>query len=366
MKTLAATLLSLGLILFSSNANAWFFFILPGSVTSKIGDALTGSEGENCVGPDAKVGDQTTFNGVAMTIKSLSGNSSRCTDAVRPIRALLVPSTVATPAPSTLSSPTLVQEDTTEAKIQLPLGWEILPIKDTMKGKGIVLYALNKTLDAGLFLTTIKRSGIADITTFVETRRTTQEANLREPKSSEISRLLTNGLNAWQFSTSGKLTNGMRLTYLQTIYDGETEVVILNIWTLEGSFERQKDNFIKIAESLTGLRQRAHTAKDADATSRSKDDESKKFATGSETTKAMGAETKRVNAESDTKSTPALAPQIDFNAEAIKASRILGCTALEAKVIGIDKENILYSIACSDSRALQLSCDPAGLCLQKK
>ena len=57
MKTLAATLLSLGLILFSSNANAWFFFILPGSVTSKIGDALTGSEGENCVGPDAICSD---------------------------------------------------------------------------------------------------------------------------------------------------------------------------------------------------------------------------------------------------------------------------------------------------------------------
>ena len=38
MKNITATFVCLWFILFSSNANAWFFFFLPGSVTSKIGD----------------------------------------------------------------------------------------------------------------------------------------------------------------------------------------------------------------------------------------------------------------------------------------------------------------------------------------
>ena len=78
------------LILFSANANAWFIFFLPGSATQAVSDAITGSEGEHCVGPNAKVGDQIRLpNGSILTIKSLSGTSSRCQDASLPIRAML-------------------------------------------------------------------------------------------------------------------------------------------------------------------------------------------------------------------------------------------------------------------------------------
>jgi len=72
------------------------------------------------------------------------------------------------------------------------------------------------------------------------------------------------------------------------------------------------------------------------------------------------------SANNETRSNAVFTTQVDFNAEALKSSRILGCSALEAKVIGVEKENILYSVTCSDSRKLQLSCDPSGLCLQKK
>src|SRR5690349_21588412 len=74
----------------TTQANAWFFFFLPGSVTSKIGDAITGAEGENCVKAIAKVGDVLTSpSGNTATIKTLSGTSSRCRDPNLPIRALL-------------------------------------------------------------------------------------------------------------------------------------------------------------------------------------------------------------------------------------------------------------------------------------
>ena len=90
-------LLSIAIVLsalFSTSAHAWFFFFLPGSVTGAISDAITGSEGENCVGPNAKVGDNIHLpNGDIKSIKSLSGTSVRCTNPTHPIRALLVPST---------------------------------------------------------------------------------------------------------------------------------------------------------------------------------------------------------------------------------------------------------------------------------
>jgi hypothetical protein len=71
-------------------ANAWFFFFLPGSVTGAISDKITGSEGNNCVGPYAKVGDRITVPGAGTgVIKSLSGTSMRCTTSEYPIRALL-------------------------------------------------------------------------------------------------------------------------------------------------------------------------------------------------------------------------------------------------------------------------------------
>lgn len=57
--------------------------------------------------------------------------------------------------------------------------------------------------------------------------------------------------------------------------------------------------------------------------------------------------------------------QIDFNAEANKASRILGCQPLELKVTGVEAGNVQYLATCHDSKTLSLSCDPSGLCLRK-
>lgn len=49
-----------------------------------------------------------------MTIKSLSGTTSRCNESATPIRALLAPVTAPPPAPSTVPTPAL-RENTAEA-----------------------------------------------------------------------------------------------------------------------------------------------------------------------------------------------------------------------------------------------------------
>ncbi|MHB1292596.1 MAG: SHOCT domain-containing protein [Sulfuricella sp.] len=111
------SLMFLSLALASTNANAWFFFFLPGSVTGAITDAVTGSEGSNCVGENAKVGDVIRLPGGAQgIIKSLSGTSMRCTQPEFPIRALIDTSSASSPpvqAPTTklnLGTPSLSRQ----------------------------------------------------------------------------------------------------------------------------------------------------------------------------------------------------------------------------------------------------------------
>lgn len=66
-----------------------FIAVIP---VSAISDVVTGSSGGNCVGAKTKVGDMIKLaDGTTLQVKTLSGTSGRCTDAVYPIRAMLVP-----------------------------------------------------------------------------------------------------------------------------------------------------------------------------------------------------------------------------------------------------------------------------------
>jgi hypothetical protein len=58
--------------------------------------------------------------------------------------------------------------------------------------------------------------------------------------------------------------------------------------------------------------------------------------------------------------------QIDFEAEARKAARILGCFPAEARVSGADRGNVNFRVSCTNQQTLVLSCDSTGLCLEKK
>ena len=72
-----------------SLSGCWFIFI-PGSAVGAISDGITGSKGEYCVSNSVKVGDQIkNASGTILTVKSLSGTSSRCKEADKPIRAEL-------------------------------------------------------------------------------------------------------------------------------------------------------------------------------------------------------------------------------------------------------------------------------------
>lgn len=255
-KTIAIAFFLLACV--SSNANAWFFFFLPGSVTSKIGDAFTGAEGDNCVGSNAKVGDTIRLaTGKLMTVKSLSGTSSRCTNAEHPIRALLVPS-------ATVTAP---------------------PTPDNMA----------------------------------------KEAEAKKSAAEEAANKLA----------------------------AEEE-----------------------AKKLAAEEETKKLAAEEDVKRLAAEEEAKRVAAESEA-KGIAAEEAaiQIKAEASKHAATRLSPgkvaaistqQVDFNAEAGKSARVLGCQPSELKVTGIDGANIQYSIVCDNSKTLKLSCDPSGLCLQRK
>jgi hypothetical protein len=105
MRRTLAMALGFGLVAAHTTAHAWFFFFVPGEVTSAIADKLTGSEGEHCIGTANAVGDRISVGGAVFIVKSTSGTSSRCTNTAHPIRARLEPAppqvvTIPPPAPA--------------------------------------------------------------------------------------------------------------------------------------------------------------------------------------------------------------------------------------------------------------------------
>lgn len=98
------------------------FIYLPGSVTSAISDSITGAEGQNCVGANAKVGDRVrTPGGGWATVKSLSGTSMRCTNPELPIRALLAFDSITTAATSSAKKNCdLVKDENGDSKFVCP------------------------------------------------------------------------------------------------------------------------------------------------------------------------------------------------------------------------------------------------------
>jgi hypothetical protein len=234
----------------SIDARAWFFFI-PGKAIEAVGDALSGAEGSNCVSAKAKVGDRISLTDGRLTeVKSLSGTSSRCTNPEYPIRALLEPIAIAT-----------VQ---TQAGLELPAGWEPKELTDAQKSQGNVVHALNRTIDAGMFLSVAKKQGITDMKTFVASKENGQLSRLDSSGGSDIRELNISGIPAWRYEVSGNLKTGskMAVTYMNTIFEGADEVVSVLAWTAAAGFESRRAELERLSSGVKGI-QPAHIASPA-------------------------------------------------------------------------------------------------------
>ena len=243
MKTLRRLLFLFPIVLacVSTNANAWFFFFLPGSVTSKIGDALSGSEGDSCVKTTAKVGD--TINsptGNSATVKSLSGTSSRCQDPNLPIRALL----------------TFNYSFSSKAGMDIPEGFEQKPLTDMQRYQGFLLKAEHPVKRLNFMVSSQPRTPATEAAALARSIATRMMAAIDDAKGSREEELSIRGMHALRFEVEGKNKGlfGARFTYVVTLLEGSQEMIVVNAWApTKDDFEKERNELRQLAFRVEGL-----------------------------------------------------------------------------------------------------------------
>lgn len=258
MKKIISTLI-VASAFFCTGANAFFFFFLPGNVTGAITDAVTGSEGTNCVGSNAIVGSTIRVpGGSPMVVKSLSGTSSRCTQPEFPIRAMLVAPEASNLAVLPVPSSTPIASVkapifTSTAGIDLPDGWAPMEMTSAIKEKGYFFMASNRTVNAGLLMSVSKRAGITDMLEFAKAKQIAQIVTLKDGVKSNIEKIQVNSMPAWRFEVSGVGVKGINNTYQITIIDSGAEIVIINAFMYTASYADHATQLGLLASNIKGL-----------------------------------------------------------------------------------------------------------------
>ena len=224
----------------SIDANAWFFFFIPGSAVRKVGDALTGSEGENCVASTTKVGDTlTSFAGNTATIVSLSGTSSICRDEKLPIRAKL-------DFHYTFSS---------KAGIELPDTFTNKELTATQRFNGTILRAIDDNRRLGVTVTARPRKANTSGGEYAKNIGDIMMKTIEDGKLSSPEELTINGLHAYRFQAEGKNKGmfGRSFTYVVTVLESNEEYVVVNTNCLTSDFDNYHAELLKYAFDVRGL-----------------------------------------------------------------------------------------------------------------
>jgi hypothetical protein len=222
------------------------------------------------------------------------------------------------------------------------------------------------------------------MSTAVKNRTVVQANRMTDARVSDITELYIGGLRAWRFEIAGTY-NKVGVSYNQTLIESAEEVVGVETWTTATNYREVREPLLKIVDSLTGLPPPYDHVKEAEAKKNAVEAETRKSGAAEEAKRpAPEEEARRIAAEEvgkqnkdgvssndvirlPSEKTAAVQSQpVDFDAEAQKAARILGCQPMQAKVTGTEGGDIQYRVVCDGSKTLNLSCDPTGLCLKKK
>jgi len=216
------------LMCFYTNANAFFFFFIPGSAMRGISDAITGAKGNICVKESAKVGDVIpSLAGNTMKILSLSGTSSICNNPALPIRADVE-------FTFTFKS---------NAGVNLSDEYEAKPTTDLQRYNGALLTATSKTTrNKGVVINSREKKPNDDPNALASNVEKQQISNLAEGVSKNAEQLKISGLNAWRFEVHGKTKGvfGNEMVYIITVLEGANEILVINAYTQLSNYEKDK------------------------------------------------------------------------------------------------------------------------------
>lgn len=255
-KTLACKLALLaGGLAVCTSAHAWFFFFIPGGLTRGISDAITGAKGNICVKEGAKAGDVlTSANGNTAKVLSVSGTSSICPTSELPIRAELQFSI----------------NYSSKAGIELPDDFESKPLNDVERFNGTLLKAASKSKSSvGVVVSSVVKRENMDLQTLANTieGRSLKNPRFKEVRSQNPEQITVNGVSAvrWEIVATLKGIFGPDATYFHTLYAGDTEMLLVNIYSPTKAFAEHKAEYVKIAEAVRGIHAAEGEAPLADA-----------------------------------------------------------------------------------------------------
>lgn len=138
-------------------------------------------------------------------------------------------------------------------KLDLPAGFNLMPMQNEWRAQGILLHALNPTADIGTFVSAAPRAFITDMAAYVLSRRASLESAMTDARSSEITQLAINGRPAWNFEVTGVLKQ-VKVTYHTSIIEGATQIAVVNSWTSASNFLPQKEIIAALPSHVSGLR----------------------------------------------------------------------------------------------------------------
>lgn len=133
----------------------------------------------------------------------------------------------------------------------LPAGWITKQIPSNLAAEGIFLLAANYAIDSGVAVSSISRSDIADFKAYAGSREQSQVSRLSDAQASKLSEIEVNGQPAYRFTVTGVI-NGIRITYLHTFVEGQSNIVDVNAWTSSSNFPTQQSTLTSLSTRVTG------------------------------------------------------------------------------------------------------------------
>jgi uncharacterized membrane protein len=136
--------------------------------------------------------------------------------------------------------------------IDLPAGFALLAISESLKSQSVRFYALNRTLDIGVLVAPVRHEGITDLMVYAQTKRASQVDRLKDATFTEVTQVDVAGRPAARYSVTGMYSN-LKITYVTSIVDGTSELVIVNAWTGATNAQRQMNVLESLAGTVSGI-----------------------------------------------------------------------------------------------------------------
>lgn len=144
------------------------------------------------------------------------------------------------------SSPSSAKSKDGSYIFNIPRGWTQIPPPANFQNSPGVIHAKNPSMDLMVLISTAENSDIQDFHAYAEFKRSEQAKKLTNPKIFDIQQQKINGLEAFRYEVTG-LVNGVNIHYLVTIMQSEKKIIMVNAWTVESKFNRNRNELERLA-----------------------------------------------------------------------------------------------------------------------